>query len=99
MAVIFLRNTTSGVNNSLYIVYTDDIGLTGLQIGLLFAAIEFASGIGSLFGGPAMRLGHPLWTMTIATSLAIALICITPWLGGLFILLLLAQILRGLLFG
>jgi len=95
VAVMFLRNTTSGINNSVYVVYLDGIGLTGWDIGVLFAAIEFASGVGSLFGRPAMRLGHPLWTMTIATALAIALICITPWLGGLFILLLGAQVLRG----
>lgn len=95
VVVMFLRNSTSGVNNSLYVVYLDGIGLTGWDIGVLFAAIEFASGIGSLFGGPAMRLGHPLWTMTIATGLAVALICITPWLGGMFILLVAAQVLRG----
>jgi len=93
--VMFLRNSTSGVNNSLYVVYLDGIGLTGWDIGVLFAAIEFASGVGSLFGGPAMRLGHPLWTMTVTTALTIALICITPWLGGMFILLLLAQTVRG----
>ena len=95
VAVMFLRNTTSGINNSVYVVYLDGVGLTGWDIGVLFAAIEFASGVGSLFGRPAMRLGHPLWTMTIATGLAIALICITPWLGGIFILLLAAQVLRG----
>jgi MFS family permease len=95
VVVMFLRNSTSGINNSLYVVYLNGIGLTGWDIGVLFAAIEFASGIGSLFGGPAMRMGHPLWTMTVTTALAIALICITPWLGGMFILLLLAQALRG----
>ncbi|MDA0653558.1 MAG: MFS transporter [Proteobacteria bacterium] len=99
VAVMFLRNTTSGINNSVYVVYLDGVGLTGWDIGVLFAAIEFASGIGSLLGGPAMRLGHPLWTMTIATALAIALIGITPWLGGIFLLLLIAQILRGLVQG
>jgi sugar phosphate permease len=46
-----------------------------------------------------MRLGHPLWTMTIATGLAIALISLTPWLGGLFVLLLAAQVLRGFVQG
>lgn len=95
VTVMFLRNSTSGVNNSLYVVYLDGIGFRGWDIGVLFAAIEFASGVGSLFGGRAMRLGHPLWTMTVATALAIALICITPWLGGLFILLLAAQAARG----
>ena len=99
VTVMFLRNSTSSVNNSLYVVYLDGIGLTGWDIGVLFAAIEFASGVGSIFGGPAMRLGHPLWTMTIATALAILLISITPWLGGLFVLLLIAQILRGFVQG
>ena len=99
VVIMFLRNATSGINNSVYIVYLDSIGMTGWKIGALFSAIEFASGFGSLLGGRAMRLGHPVWTMLIATAIAIALICITPWLGGIFILLLLAQALRGLVQG
>ena len=44
---------------SLYVVYLDGIGLIGTAIGILFAAIEIASGFGSLVAGRAMRLRRP----------------------------------------
>ncbi len=95
MAIIFLRTATNGVQYSLYVVYLDGIGMTGTTIGLLFTAIETASGIGSLFAGRAMRLGDPLKTMLSGTVLSIFLICATPFLGGIFILLFIAQFARG----
>src|SRR6185437_1463772 len=80
MAIIFLRTATNGVQFSLYVVYLGGIGLNGTMIGLLFSAIETASGIGSLFAGRAMRLGDPLRTMLSGTVLSIFLICATPFL-------------------
>src|SRR5207344_167979 len=63
MAIIFLRTATNGVQFSLYVVYLDGIGMTGTTIGILFAAIEITSGLGSLFAGRAMRLGDPQRTV------------------------------------
>jgi len=99
MAIIFLRTATNGVQFSLYVVYLDGIGLTGTTIGILFAAIEIMSGLGSLFAGRAMRLGDPQKTMLSGTAASILLICATPFLGGIFALLLAAQIVRGWLQG
>lgn len=99
MAIMFLRTATSGVQFSLYIVYLDGIGLTGTSIGILFAAIEIASGFGSLVAGRAMRFGDPQKTMLSGTVLSILFICATPFLGGIFALLLLAQVARGWLQG
>ena len=99
MAIIFLRTATNGVQSSLYIVYLKGVGLTGTSIGILFAAVEIASGFGSLFAGRAMRLGDPQRTMLSGTVLSIVLICVTPFLGGIFLLLLLAQAARGWLQG
>lgn len=99
VAVVFVRNTTSGIQNSIYIVYMDEIGMTGTLIGILFAAVEVTSGLGSLLGGRAMRWMEPQWTLVIFTTLAIALIAATPLLGGIFALLMLAQIVRGALQG
>src|SRR6266436_1212456 len=99
MAIFFLRNATNGVQFSLYIVYLDGIGLTGTTIGILFSAIEITAALGSLFAGRAMRLGDPQRTMLSGTVLSILLICGTPFLGGIFVLLLLAQIARGWLQG
>jgi MFS family permease len=99
MAIIFLRTATNGVQYSLYVVYLNGVGLTGTTIGILFAAVEAMSGLGSLFSGRAMRLGNPQQTMLSGTILSIVLICATPFLGGIFVLLLLAQIVRGWLQG
>lgn len=99
MAIFFLRNATNGVQFSLYVVYLHGIGLTGTTIGVLFSAIEIASALGSLFAGRAMRLGDPQRTMLSGTVLSILLVCGTPFLGGIFVLLLFAQIARGWLQG
>jgi MFS family permease len=99
MAIIFLRTATNGVQSSLYVVYLNGVGLTGTLIGILFAAIEVMSGVGSLFAGRVSRLGDPQRTMLSGTMLSIVMICATPFLGGIFVLLLLAQAARGWLQG
>ena len=99
MAIIFLRTATNGVQSSIYVVFLKGTGLTGTSIGILFAAIEVMSGLGSLFAGRAMRLGDPQRTMLSGTVLSIVLICLTPFLGGIFLLLFLAQTARGWLQG
>ena len=99
MAIMSMRNTTYSIQTSVYVVYLDSIGLVGTTIGILFAAVEIASGFGSLFAGRAMRLGDPQRTMLSGTVLSILLIAATPLLGGIFVLLLLAQAVRGWLEG
>jgi hypothetical protein len=99
MAIIFLRTATNGVQSSIYVVYLKGIGLTGTSIGTLFAAIEITSGLGSLFAGRAMRLGDPQRTMMSGTVLSILMICLTPFFGGIFALLLAEQASRGWLQG
>jgi sugar phosphate permease len=99
MAIIFLRTATNGVQSSLYVVYLDGVGLTGTSIGILFAAIEATSGLGSLFAGRALLFGDPQRTMLAGTVLSILLISVTPLIGGIFALLLLAQAMRGWLQG
>jgi MFS family permease len=91
MAIIFLRTATNGVQSSLYVVYLNGVGLTGTSIGILFAAIEVTSGLGSLFAGRAMLLGDPQRTMLTGTVLSILLISVTPFIGAVFALLLTAQ--------
>jgi MFS family permease len=99
MAVISMRNTTYSIQTSVYVVYLDRIGLVGTTIGILFATAEIASGFGSLFAGRAMRLGDPQRTMLSGTVLSILLIAATPLLGGIFVLLLVSQAVRGWLEG
>jgi MFS family permease len=95
----FLRNTTSAVQGSIYVVYLNDIGLTGTAIGALFAAIEGASAIGALLAGRVARRLSAYTLLLVTTALGIFLINMTPLLGGIFALLFAAQILRGLIQG
>ncbi|MBV8130970.1 MAG: MFS transporter [Alphaproteobacteria bacterium] len=99
MAVMSMRNTTYSIQTSVYVVYLNRIGLVGTMIGALFATVEIASGLGSLFAGRAMRLADPQRTMLSGTVLSIVLIAATPLLGGIFALLLLSQAVRGWLEG
>ena len=99
MAIIFLRTATMGVQQSLYIVYLHGIGLVGTTIGILFATVEIFSGLGHLFAGRAMRMGDPQRTMLSGTIVSIAVICVTPFLGGVYALLLAANVVRGWLQG
>jgi MFS family permease len=71
----------------------------GVLIGILFAAIEIMSALGALLAGRAMRFGDPQKTMLSGTIASILLICATPFPGGIFALLLAAQIARGWLQG
>ena len=99
MAIIFLRTATQGVQSSLYIVYLHEIGLVGTTIGVLLAVVEVFSGLGHLFAGRAMRLGDPQKTMLSGTVISILVICATPFLGGIYALLVAAQVVRGWLSG
>lgn len=93
--VNFLRNTTSSVQGSFYVTYLDEIGLTGTAIGILFSAVEAASGLCSLGSAFYLRYIKAHWLIIALSAIAIALIAITPLLGGIFALLLTAQALRG----
>ncbi|HSR55830.1 MAG TPA: MFS transporter, partial [Alphaproteobacteria bacterium] len=99
LAGSFLRNTTSAVQGSIYVVYLNEVGLTGTAIGALFAAIEGASAIGTLLAGRSQRFINPYTLMIITTGLGIILINGTPLLGGIFVLLFAAQLLRGIIQG
>jgi len=90
-----MRNTTHSIQTSVNVVYLNRVGLVGTTIGMLFAAVEIASGFGALFAGRAMSLGNAQRTMLSGTALSILLIGLTPLLGGILALLLLVQVVRG----
>ena len=72
------------------------------MIGLLFAAIELAAGVGSWFSGRIMRRFEASRVLVVTTMVTICLVCatpllsgITPGLWGIFMILLVAQMARG----
>lgn len=95
VAVTLIRHTTSAIQSSFYVVYLSDIGLSGTLIGSLIAVVEVTSALGSLVSGRAMRLMAPHWLTLALSAIAIALIAITPLLGGIVAVLAVVQGLRG----
>ena len=99
---MLVRNSSYGIQTTVYVTYAEGAGLTATKIGLLFAAIELTSGIASWFAGRTMRRFDPIQTLSITTLITIVIITMTPMIGGLsttawgvFGLLLVAQITRG----
>ena len=91
----FLRNSSGGIQSSLYIVYLDGIGLSGTVIGLLVAIAELSGVLGSLLAAPMERRlrSDRLAIACIATS--VTAIAATPLLGSHLVLLIVACVVRG----
>jgi MFS family permease len=94
LAVSFMRHATNGVENSFFIVYLREIGFAGVLIGTLFSVAEIVNGLASLVSGRVAKLMPIPWIMVGFTAISIALLVITPFLGGIFTLLAVAHSLR-----
>ena len=99
---MLVRNSSYGIQTSVYVTYVQEIGFTATMIGLLFAAIELAAGVGSWFSGRIMRRFEASRVLVVTTMVTICLVCatpllsgITPGLWGIFMILLVAQMARG----
>ncbi len=95
VAVTYLRIASSAMQGSFYVVYVESLGLTGTLIGVLIAMSEGGGLFGALVAGPMERIMAPHWILLLHTALSLFFIAITPLLGGVFILLLIASAVRG----
>ncbi|MGE5537191.1 MAG: MFS transporter [Gemmatimonas sp.] len=89
------RNAATSIQNSIYVIYLQGIGLDGTMIGVLFAALEITTGLASLNVKSIQKFGHAEAILLITTAATIVLIAITPYLGGIFAVLVAMQLLRG----
>jgi MFS family permease len=94
LAVSFIRHATNGVEASFFIVYLRELGFAAAAIGALFSIAEVVNGMSSLLAGRVSKLMPIPWLMVGFTTVSAALLMITPFLGGVFILLALAQAVR-----
>ena len=90
-----LRISSSGIQTSFYVVYLEEIGLTGTLIGVLISMSESAGLLGAYMAGWWERFIRPHWVFVIFAVMSLFCVTITPGLGGIFILLLLAGAGRG----
>ncbi len=95
MAVSAIRIAGTAIRSSFYVVYLEQIGMTGAVIGLLVGSAEIIGAAGALTVGLLARRFAPHWLFLVVVVASVVLIMITPLLGGIFWLLLLASLMRG----
>ncbi len=95
VAMTLMRNSSTGIQTSFYIVYLKDIGYLGTLIGLLVGISEGAGMFGALIAGWWEKFFKPHWVLIGFVIISLAFITITPLLGGIFLLLVIATFGRG----
>ena len=94
--ITVMRQTGSGVQSSFYVVWLrDEIELSGQLIGWLLGGANAASAIAALGMGPLTTHFSNHWALIVMIVLSIIGIAITPALGDIYILLMMAICLRG----
>ena len=96
LAASFLRNAPGSIQASLYVVYLAGIGMTGTIIGTLVSVSELFGVFGSMVAASLERVmrGDRLLIACIASS--IAAIAMTPLVGHVLFLLVVASVIRGI---
>jgi predicted MFS family arabinose efflux permease len=97
--VTMIRIGGTGIQTSFYVIYLDQVGISGGGIGTILGVSGACASVGSLIIGPLAKRVHPHWLVVIAVLLTVVTIGVTPWLGGAFLLLMTVLGLRGLCLG
>jgi MFS family permease len=92
--VAMIRISGNGVKSSFWVVYLEQIGMTGTLIGLLSSANSVAGGGSALMARAATRIMTAPHLLFFTVGLSIVLITITPLMTSFFLLLLVTA-LRG----
>lgn len=98
MGVTTLRHAGTGIQGSFYVVYLNQIGITGTAIGTLFSLIGIFGALGSLMVGRCTRFMAPRTLLMLAVASSVLLVSIVPLLGTFFALAV-AISLRGMATG
>jgi MFS family permease len=77
MIFTFLRIAVAGVQSSFYVVYLENVGMTGTAIGILLGCANLVASPASLVTLPK-RIVRPAWLMVHATIASIVFMTITP---------------------
>jgi MFS family permease len=99
---MLVRNSSYGIQTSVYVTHVQEIGFTATMVGMLFAAIEMAGAVGSWYSGRIMRRFDATRVLVISTAITITLVCTTPLQSALspelwtiFAILIIVQFARG----
>lgn len=91
MIFTFLRIAVAGVQSSFYVVYLENIGMTGTAIGILIGCANLVASPAALFTLPK-RVVKPAWLMVNATIASIVFMTITPLFTDFHWLLMMAAL-------
>ncbi|MPY68605.1 MAG: MFS transporter [Alphaproteobacteria bacterium] len=80
VAVTVIRHSAVAVQQSFYVVWLDQIGTSGVRIGLLMSAWAILGSIASLTAGRLARLFADHWLVIFTVTAQIVLISATPLL-------------------
>jgi MFS family permease len=90
-----VRQSGSGVQASFYVVYLQQIGVSGVGVGTLLGLSAAFSSVASLAVAPTLRYIHSHWLLMVMIAVSITTMAITPLLGS-YLLLSIVMGLRGI---
>jgi MFS family permease len=90
--VVHLGNSLQA---TFYVVYLNEIGISGTATGILFSAFAVCAGGGSMMAAWLTRFVPPLWLLIMTVLFTSGMIAVTPLLGT-FVALFIVISLRGI---
>jgi MFS family permease len=90
--VVHLGNS---LQSTFYVVYLNEIGISGTATGVLFGAFAVCAGAGSMVAARITRYIPPLWLLILTVLFTSGMIAVTPLLGS-FVALFIVMSLRGI---
>jgi MFS family permease len=78
MLVSLFRIGGVAIQSSFYVIYLQEIGMTGAMIGTMLAISNGLAAASSLFTRPFVRLMGEYWLMVLTSGMAVMFVVITP---------------------
>ncbi|HTI86435.1 MAG TPA: MFS transporter [Alphaproteobacteria bacterium] len=95
VVLTYVRIGSSAIQSSFYVVYLENIGLSGLFIGVLIGIGEGFGMFGAGVAGWIEKRLKPHWTLILFIAISVAAVCLTPMVSGFTALLVLFSAIRG----
>ena len=82
MVVTLLRHSGIAMQSSFYVVYLNDLGISGTFIGMLFSVLGVCGGVGALFVGKVAQRFSARRILFASIGVGVLMMTITPLIGG-----------------
>jgi MFS family permease len=82
VVVTLLRHSGVAMQSSFYVVYLNDLGISGTFIGFLFSLLGVSGGLGALFVGQVAQRFSARRILFVSLGVGVLMMTITPLIGG-----------------